>query len=90
MAQREDQHKPEEEKKREEGFWQTYRDFAPFLTLGFQLAAAVILFFFIGYWLDRHFETSPTYTLVGLFLGVVGGFIKFFKTVSTLGKNKES
>ncbi|MGH2569548.1 MAG: AtpZ/AtpI family protein, partial [Bacteroidota bacterium] len=32
-----------------------YKEFGPFLTLGFQLAAAVIVFYFIGSWLDHRF-----------------------------------
>ena len=29
------------------------RDFVPFLTMGFQLAAAVVLFFLLGNWIDK-------------------------------------
>jgi hypothetical protein len=28
----------------------TYREYGPYLTLGFQLAAAVVVFFFLGDW----------------------------------------
>jgi hypothetical protein len=31
------------------------KDFGPFLTLGLQLAISVVVFFFIGYWLDGKF-----------------------------------
>jgi len=70
------------------GMNQLYRDFAPYLTLGFQLAASVLLFFFIGWWLDSRYETSPTFKLIGLFIGSVGGMVKFFKTVSDLNKSR--
>ncbi|MBI3787863.1 MAG: AtpZ/AtpI family protein [Ignavibacteriales bacterium] len=69
---------------------QTYRDIAPYLTLGFQLAAAVVGFFLIGWWLDTRYYTSPWFKLTGLLLGSVGGMIKFFRSVSTLNKQDHS
>jgi F0F1-type ATP synthase assembly protein I len=84
--------KKEEKKKTElfPGINQLYRDFGPYLTLGFQLAAAVLLFFFIGWWLDSTYETSPTFQLLGVLIGSVGGMVKFFRTVSNLNKTKKS
>ncbi|MBI3587254.1 MAG: AtpZ/AtpI family protein [Ignavibacteriales bacterium] len=69
---------------------QVYRDLAPYLTLGFQLAAAVIVFFLIGWWLDTRYDTSPWFKLVGLLLGSVGGMVKFFRSVSMLNKQDHS
>ncbi|MCI0707772.1 MAG: AtpZ/AtpI family protein [Ignavibacteriae bacterium] len=65
-----------------------YKEFGPFLTLGVQLAAAVIVFYFIGSWVDKSYDTSPAFTLVGIMLGTVGGLIKFFKTVIDLSKKE--
>jgi len=66
------------------------RAYAPYLTLGFQLAAAVALFLVLGIWLDGRMETSPLFTLIGLFVGAVGGFIKFFRTIAELQKKKSN
>jgi ATP synthase protein I len=41
--------------------------------LGFELVAAVLGFMLVGYWWDGHFGTSPWGTLVGVFLGLIGG-----------------
>lgn len=60
----------------------TLREYSPFLTLGFQLAAAVVVFFLVGRWLDTRWGTSPWLMLGGLVLGSVGGFIKFFSTIA--------
>jgi len=60
------------------------RSIAPFLTMGFQLAAAVVLFFFLGYWIDSTFDISPIGKLVGIVIGSTGGFIKFFQTVASI------
>lgn len=69
---------------------QILRQVAPYLTLGIQLAAGIVVFFFIGWWLDTRYETSPMFKLIGLGVGAVGGLIKFLKSVVELGKQEES
>ncbi len=58
----------------------------PFLTLGIQLALAVVIFFFIGRWLDGLWGTTPWLMLAGLLIGAAGGFLQFFRTVNALGR----
>lgn len=65
------------------------QEFGPYLTLGMQLAGAVLLFFFIGYFIDKRYGTEPTFMIIGLALGTAGGFIKFFKSISALHKKDE-
>jgi F0F1-type ATP synthase assembly protein I len=62
------------------------RELGPFLTLGLQLAITVVAFFFLGRWIDGKLGTEPWFMLLGLAIGVTGGFIKFFRTASALGK----
>jgi F0F1-type ATP synthase assembly protein I len=86
--------RPDEEQREEKPFRvgalnKVLRDFGPYLTLGIQLAAAVLLFFFVGYVVDKHYGTEPTFTLIGLALGTAGGFIKFFKSIAHLLKKNE-
>ncbi len=65
------------------GWWDdSLREFAPFLGLGIQLAAAVLIFFSIGWWIDTSYDTSPWGKLVGVLVGAAGGMIKFFRTVT--------
>ncbi len=66
-----------------------YRKAAPYLAASTQLCAAVGLFTFLGYWLDRwlHHEV-PWLLMVGAVVGAIGGFISFFKTVLKAGKDK--
>jgi F0F1-type ATP synthase assembly protein I len=61
-----------------------YRKASPYIAASTSLVAAVGVFTGLGIWLDRKLETSPWLTLVGVFIGMTGGFISFFKTV--LGK----
>jgi len=69
---------------------QILRQVAPYLTLGIQLAAGVVIFFLIGWWLDTRYETSPTFKLIGLGIGSIGGLIKFLKSAIELGKKEKS
>ena len=72
----------------EQSLRETLRVLGPYMTLGIQLAAAVVVFFLIGWWLDTHYGTSPTFRLIGLLVGSVGGMIRFLKSAIELG-NKE-
>lgn len=69
-------------------FARLYRDAAPYLVLGVQLAATVVIMFYVGYWADDHFGTKPWLMIVGLTLGAIAGFYNFFKTVTELGKKE--
>lgn len=68
----------------------TLRSFAPFLTLGIQLALAIVVMFFVGKWLDSRLNTSPWLMFVGLVVGGVGGMIKFIKSVMDLAKQQDA
>jgi F0F1-type ATP synthase assembly protein I len=65
------------------------KDFGPFLSMGFQLAAGVTVFFFIGYWLDGKFGTSPWCAVGGGALGAAGGLTKFVRDALSLGKKAD-
>lgn len=41
--------------------------------VGIEFAAAVGGFALLGYWIDRHWDTSPTGLLICLALGLIGG-----------------
>jgi F0F1-type ATP synthase assembly protein I len=64
-------------------------EFGPYLTMGMQLAIAVVAFFFLGRWLDSVFDTSPWLMVTGLLMGTAGGFISFFRSVVAMGKREE-
>jgi F0F1-type ATP synthase assembly protein I len=78
-----------DDRPKKKGIPYEYRSLAPFLTLGIHLAVTVVVFFFIGYWIDNKFGISPTGKLVGLLLGCLGGFYKFFKTTTSLINQEE-
>jgi ATP synthase protein I len=45
------------------------------------LIGPMVAFGAIGFWLDRRYGTKPWLLLAGLILGMVGGFVNFFKLV---------
>ncbi len=49
--------------------------------LGLTYALAVVVYGLGGWWLDKRLETTPWFTLVGVALGAVGGFIWVYREV---------
>jgi ATP synthase protein I len=64
-------------------------EFGPYLTIGIQLAIAVVGFFFLGRWLDDVLGTAPWLMIIGLMLGTTGGFISFFRSVISMVKKED-
>ncbi len=62
---------------------------APYLGMGLQLAAAVVVFYFVGSWADEKLNTAPWLMIAGVTVGAVGGFFQFFRNAAELSK-KES
>ncbi len=75
-----------------ESLGEAYRQLAPYLGLGTELAASVVGMLLIGYFLDKHFGTSPWLLLTGAAVGLIGGFYNFIKEIQKLSKrdNKSS
>ncbi len=46
---------------------------------GIELVAAVVGLTLLGYWFDLHFATTPTATIIGAILGLVGGMLNFVR-----------
>jgi ATP synthase protein I len=64
-----------------------YRKAAPYMAASTSLVASVGVFAGIGYWLDGKLgHETPWMLLIGAGLGMVGGFISFFKVVLAPGK----
>ncbi len=67
----------------------TINQVGPYMGLGTQLAATIILMFFLGRWLDEKFGTSP-YLVIGFsFLGGFAGIYNFIKEVMKLNNGKK-
>ncbi len=77
------------EKKSSEKLSESYRKIGPYLGLGTQLAASIILMFFLGRWIDTKLNSEPLFVLICSFIGGFAGIYNFIKTVLEINeKNK--
>jgi len=58
------------------------------LNMGWRMAIAIMVPTFIGYELDRHYHTAPSYALAGLFLGVFLAALVIADTVKGLNTSQ--
>lgn len=66
---------------------EAYQKAGPYLGASTTLVVAVGGMALLGWWVDQKMENrTPWFLLLGALLGMVGGFISFFRTV--LGKGK--
>lgn len=49
---------------------------------GFQFAASLVVFFFVGQWLDRRLGTAPVFLLVCVFVGAAGSIYSMYRTLT--------
>jgi F0F1-type ATP synthase assembly protein I len=63
----------EDKKIQKKDNWQKY------LQLGLELSLYIIIFTFLGYYLDIKFSTKPYLTFTGVFLGMFGVFYSIWK-----------
>jgi len=52
-----------------------------FAGLGIQFAVLIVVFLYIGKWLDQKFGTSPLLLIVGVFVGAGAGFYGMYRAL---------
>ena len=67
---------------------QAYRDAAPYLNIGWFFVVAILLFVWLGTYLDGIFSVKPYLTLAGALFGILLGFLNLYKIIALL-KNKK-
>ncbi|MCX7876014.1 MAG: AtpZ/AtpI family protein [Melioribacteraceae bacterium] len=67
----------------------SYSKIGPYLGLGTQLAASVILMFFLGKYLDEKFELFPLLTVLFSIIGSFAGIYNFIKSVLNLNQKEK-
>ncbi len=58
------------------------------LDMGWRLALTVLVPVFIGAWLDRRYDTSPSWTLTALFVAIGGAALVVWKTINAVNKDQ--
>ncbi|NSW74102.1 AtpZ/AtpI family protein [bacterium] len=57
-----------------------------FFLVGSELACTILAGLFIGDYIDNKFNMGHTFTLIGIFLGSISGFIIMFKILDKFKK----
>ena len=70
--------------------YKAYRGGARLFGGGLQLAAAIVLFLYIGRWADEKLGTSPWLMILGVLAGAGGGLYRLIKTAVEVGNESES
>lgn len=71
------------------GLVKAYREAMPYLAIGIQMAAIVVIMFLVGKWADEKFNSYPWLMIVGVVFGISAGFYHFFKQTSELIKKSK-
>ena len=50
--------------------------------LGLQFALTILVFLYVGQWLDRKLGTAPWLLLLGVFIGAAGGFYSLYRALT--------
>ncbi len=53
-----------------------------FAGVGVQFVAAILVFLFLGRWVDGRLGTAPVFLLLGTFVGAAGGFYSMYRKVT--------
>jgi ATP synthase protein I len=59
---------------------------AQFAGSGVQFVVSILLFLYIGKWLEEKFGTEPWLLMVGVFVGAGAGFYSFYRRIMAASK----
>lgn len=57
-----------------------------FAGVGLQFALSIVLFLFLGQWIDRKLGSSPVFILAGVFIGGGAAFYSMYRRLTTAQK----
>jgi ATP synthase protein I len=61
---------------------------ASFAGAGAQFVLAILLFLYIGKWLDSRLGTSPWLLMIGVFVGAAAGFYSFYRRIMASSRKR--
>jgi len=61
---------------------------ASFAGGGIQFVISILLFLYIGKWLDSRFGTSPWLLMIGVLVGAVAGFYSFYRRIMSSSRER--
>ena len=63
---------------------------ASFAGAGVQFVLSILLFLYLGKWLDAKFGTAPWLLMAGVFVGAAGGFYSFYAKIMASSRGNGS
>ncbi|MCB0280268.1 MAG: AtpZ/AtpI family protein [Calditrichaeota bacterium] len=65
-------------------------DLSQVSTASFTIIFAALFFWYIGKQVDLWLNTAPWFQILGILLGITGGFIKLIRLVNQLNESKKN
>jgi len=54
--------------------------------IGINMVLSILLFMLLGVWVDKKFNLNGVCTIIGIVLGVLGGFYNSYKAIADIDK----
>ena len=61
-----------------------------FAGVGLQFALSIIVFLYLGQWLDRKLGTAPWFLIIGVFVGAGGSFYSMYRKLMAANAREEA
>jgi ATP synthase protein I len=61
---------------------------ASFAGAGAQFVVSILLFLYIGKWLDAKLGTAPWLLMIGVFVGASAGFYSFYRRIMAASRDR--
>ena len=62
---------------------------AEYAGLGLQFAASILLFLWVGQWLDKRLGTAPWFMIIGVFTGAGASFYSMYRKLMAIQEREE-
>lgn len=69
-------------------FSSTMKEVAPYMGLGLQLAATIVIMVLVGDWLDGKLELNYVFTVIFAVAGIAAGIYNLIRSVNIIEKKK--
>ncbi|MBV6520688.1 MAG: hypothetical protein MNPFHGCM_00806 [Gemmatimonadaceae bacterium] len=60
-----------------------------YVGLGLQFALSILLFLYLGQWIDRKLGTAPLFLILGVFVGAGAAFYSMYRTLMAGQRDEE-
>ena len=62
---------------------------AAYAGFGLQFVIALLVFLYLGQWVDRKFDTAPVFLLIGVFAGAGGAFYSLYRKLTAAQRRED-